>query len=150
MGDLKLTSASGSVTLSPENVAGTTTITVPSSTATLLTTSLSNLSATGEQKVAQAWVYFTGWNSPLTIEDSYNVSSVTDNGTGDYTVNFSNAMANADYSVALGGMISTNDVTGIISQKGGTDHLTGSHTIYSSNTSGTLVDARCSSIVFGD
>jgi len=38
MGDLKLTSASGSVTLSPENVAGTTTITVPSSTATLLTT----------------------------------------------------------------------------------------------------------------
>jgi len=38
MGDLKLTSASGSVTLSPENVAGTTTITVPSSTATLATT----------------------------------------------------------------------------------------------------------------
>jgi len=38
MGDLKLTSASGSVTLSPENVAGTTTITLPSSTATLATT----------------------------------------------------------------------------------------------------------------
>jgi len=37
MGDLKLTSASGSVTLSPENVAGTTTIVVPSSTATLAT-----------------------------------------------------------------------------------------------------------------
>ena len=47
MGDLKLTSASGSVTLSPENVAGTTTITVPSSTATLLTTDGSGASLTG-------------------------------------------------------------------------------------------------------
>jgi len=97
MGDLKLTSASGSVTLSPENVAGTTTITVPSSTATLLTTSLSNLSATGEQKVAQAWVNFNGTGTP-SIGDSYNVSSITDNGTGDYTVNFTNNMGNAYYS----------------------------------------------------
>jgi len=47
MGDLKLTSASGSVTLSPENVAGTTTITVPSSTATLLTTDGDGSSLTG-------------------------------------------------------------------------------------------------------
>jgi len=100
MGDLKLTSASGSVTLSPENVAGTTTITVPSSTATLLTTSLSNLSATGEQKVAQAWVNFDGTGTP-SISDSYNVSSITDNGTGYYQVNFTNSMANTNYTVSV-------------------------------------------------
>jgi hypothetical protein len=35
------------------------------------------------------------------IRSSYNVSSVTKNGTGDYTVNFSTAMADANYSAAL-------------------------------------------------
>jgi len=54
MGDLKLTSASGSVTLSPENVAGTTTITVPSSTATLLTTDGDGSSLTGYEGTAVA------------------------------------------------------------------------------------------------
>ena len=54
MGDLKLTSASGSVTLSPENVAGTTTITLPSSTATLLTTNGDGSSLTGYEGTAVA------------------------------------------------------------------------------------------------
>ncbi len=31
------------------------------------------------------------------IDDSYNVSSMTDNGTGDYSINFSTAMTNANY-----------------------------------------------------
>jgi hypothetical protein len=35
-----------------------------------------------------------------TIRSSYNVSSITKNGTGDYTINFATAMANANYSVA--------------------------------------------------
>ena len=60
-------------------------------------TSLSNLSATGEQRVCQAWVNFNGVGTPA-IRDSYNVSSITDNGTGDYTVNFTNNMANINYS----------------------------------------------------
>ena len=99
MGDLKLTSASGSVTLSPENVAGTTTITVPSSTATLLTTSLSNLSATGEQKVAQAWVNFNGTGT-VAIRDSNGVSSITDVDVGRYKVNFTTSMSNKDYVIS--------------------------------------------------
>ena len=37
------------------------------------------------------------------IRSSYNVSSVTKNGTGNYTVNFATAMADANYSVAIAG-----------------------------------------------
>lgn len=47
------------------------------------------------QGSAKAWVNFAGATG--TINASYNVSSVTRNGTGDYSVNFTNAMANANY-----------------------------------------------------
>lgn len=50
---------------------------------------------------AKAWVCFNGTGT-LAIMASYNVSSVTDNGTGDYTVNFITAMSDANYSVTAG------------------------------------------------
>ena len=50
------------------------------------------------QGSAKAWVNFNGTGTPA-IRASYNVSSITDNGTGDYTVNFTNAFANANYAV---------------------------------------------------
>jgi len=59
-------------------------------------TSLSNLSATGEQMVCKAWVRFVGTGT-VAIHDSFNVSSITDVGTGQYTVNLTTAMANANY-----------------------------------------------------
>ena len=43
-----------------------------------------------------AWVNFDGTGT-VAIRASYNVSSITDNGTGDYTINFTNALANANY-----------------------------------------------------
>lgn len=46
---------------------------------------------------AKAWVNFNGTTSPGTIRASYNVSSVTYNGVGDYTVNFTNAFSDANY-----------------------------------------------------
>lgn len=49
------------------------------------------------QFTAKAWVNFNGTGT-LAIRDSHNVSSVTDNGTGNYTVNFTNNMANTNYS----------------------------------------------------
>lgn len=56
---------------------------------------------TNEQKqICKAWVNFNGTTSPGTIRSSYNVSSVTKNGTGDYTVNFATPMADANYSVS--------------------------------------------------
>jgi hypothetical protein len=65
-------------------------------------TSLSNLSATGENKVCQAWVNFNGTGT-VAIRDSYNVSSITDNGTGLYVVNFSDNLGNSSYCVVSGG-----------------------------------------------
>jgi len=50
---------------------------------------------------AKAWVNFDGTTaSPSTIRASYNVSSITKNGTGDYTVNFTTALADTNYSVS--------------------------------------------------
>ena len=44
----------------------------------------------------RAWVNFDGSGTP-SIRDSGNVSSITDNGTGDFTVNFTTAMPDANY-----------------------------------------------------
>lgn len=48
----------------------------------------------------RAWVNFNGTGTPA-IRASGNVSSITDNGTGDYTVNFSSAMPDANYGYSL-------------------------------------------------
>ena len=57
---------------------------------------------------AKAWVNFDGTGT-VSIRDSFNISSITDNNTGDYTLNFTNAFANTDY-VAVGvGKFVTND-----------------------------------------
>ena len=48
--------------------------------------------------IAKAWVHYNMNNN--TINASFNVSSVTDNGTGDCTVNFSSSMVDANYVVA--------------------------------------------------
>lgn len=49
----------------------------------------------------KAWITFDGTGTPV-INGSRNVTSVTDNGTGDYTINFTTAMANVNYAV-IGG-----------------------------------------------
>lgn len=59
----------------------------------------------------RAWVNFNGTGT-VAIRASGNVSSISDNGTGDYTVNFTTAMPNANYTVtATAG--STTLLTGI-------------------------------------
>lgn len=67
-------------------------------TSNIQDTSGSNNSTPEEisQGRAKAWVNFNGTGT-VAIRDSFNVSSITDNGTGAYTVNFSTAMANANY-----------------------------------------------------
>ena len=49
---------------------------------------------------ARAWVNFNGTGT-VAIRASGNVSSITDNGTGDYTVNFTTAMPDANYVVNI-------------------------------------------------
>ena len=50
----------------------------------------------------RAWVNFNGTGTPA-IRASGNVTSITDNNTGDYTVNFTTAMPDANYSVTTSG-----------------------------------------------
>lgn len=47
--------------------------------------------------LCRAWVNFNGTGT-VAIRASFNVSSITDNGTGDYTVNFTTALADTNYS----------------------------------------------------
>jgi hypothetical protein len=62
----------------------------------------------------KAWVNFNG-TFTVAIRASFNVSSITDNGTGDYTVNFTTALADANYALFgitgnLGGNTDSNPV----------------------------------------
>ena len=61
----------------------------------------------GMNGIAKAWVNFNG--STAAIRASFNVGSITKNGTGDYTANFTTAMPNANYAVTCGGKL--NDTT---------------------------------------
>ena len=49
-----------------------------------------------KQSAPKAWVNFNG-NSTIAARDSFNNSSLTDNGTGDYSVNYTNSLSNDDY-----------------------------------------------------
>ena len=50
---------------------------------------------------AKAWVNFNGTGT-VAIRAAFNVSSITDNGTGIYTINFTTAMPDTNYSWAGG------------------------------------------------
>ena len=74
-----------------------TTLTAPTSTITTLNAPSGVLATqNGMTGIAKAWVNFNGTAGTLT--NSFNVSSLTKNGTGDYTITFTTAMANANYS----------------------------------------------------
>ena len=53
-------------------------------------------------RFVKAWINFNGTGT-IAIRDSFNVSSITDNSTGEYTVNFQNAFADTNYSAVAGG-----------------------------------------------
>lgn len=89
---------SGSITLQAPAVAGTTTHNLPATSGTVL-----NDATCG---VCRAWVNFNGTGT-VAIRASFNVSSITDNGVGDYTVNFTTAMPDANYGFNLNGTRST-------------------------------------------
>lgn len=61
-------------------------------------------------QTCRAWVNFNGTGT-VAIRASYNISSITDNGVGDYTVNFTTAMVDANYSVVVSSPYGTNGTT---------------------------------------
>ena len=63
--------------------------------------------STVAQGTARAWVNFNGTGT-VAIRAAFNVSSITDNGTGNYTLNFTTALPDANYSaVATTGLSTT-------------------------------------------
>ena len=112
-------SGTGTLTIAAPNTNTNYTLTLPTETGTLITTTggqaiagttgsfsgnLSFNSGYGSAAVAygcRAWVNFNGTGT-VAIRASGNVSSITDNGTGDYRVNFTTAMPDANYSASGG------------------------------------------------
>lgn len=63
-------------------------------------TKLSTASGSAPSYSVRAWANFNGVGS-ISIRGQGNVASITDNATGDYTINFATAMPDANYAVAL-------------------------------------------------
>ena len=61
----------------------------------------------------RAWVNFNGTGTPA-IRASGNVTSLTDNGTGDYTVNFTTALVDANYAVNLTSRITGTGIAPVV------------------------------------
>jgi hypothetical protein len=59
---------------------------------------LGKIGTTEQGQLCKAWVNFDGTGTPA-IRASFNVSSITDNGVGSYTINFTNALQDANYSM---------------------------------------------------
>jgi hypothetical protein len=91
---------------------GTTTQATALQTSTLNTFSGVLATQNGMTGICKAWVNFDAIGT-VTIRSSFNVSSITDDGTGLFTVNFTTAMPNADYAaIASTRRNSTADGTG--------------------------------------
>ena len=96
----------------------------------------------------RAWVNFNGTGTPA-IRASGNVSSITDNGTGNWTVNFTTAMPDANYSVSgtASTLGSTNSYTNVVTTGDSSNTYGGFSTtavrlnVYAANVS-TLNDAN--------
>ena len=101
----------GVLTLQPEDTASNFTVTIPAVTSTLVNEDSdieaqvkTATNATGDAPIyaCRAWVNFNGTGT-VAIRASGNVSSITDNGTGNYTVNFTTALPDVNYSIQLTG-----------------------------------------------
>lgn len=59
---------------------------------------------------AKAWARFNG-NGTAVIDKSYNITSITDEGTGQYIFNFTSAMTDANYAGLIGSRNLNDDLT---------------------------------------
>ena len=105
-----------------------------------------NTSGTEKGQLAKAWVNFNGAGT-VAIRDDFNVSTIGDNGTGDYTVNFSNSFSNVNYCSTVSNGTTTGGRYGIIADSDGKG--TDNARFYSFQTStGSSLDAEEVSIAF--
>lgn len=126
---------------------------------TLKTNTLQNVAASKSIAVsdlvdgaAKAWVNFNGTGT-VAINKAFNVSSITDNGVGDYTLNFTTLITDANYSVA--GVVNGTTTSGAVvlihsagAASAPTTKTTSALRIYTGNTSGTSDFTNISVLVF--
>jgi hypothetical protein len=92
----------------------------------------------------RAWVNFNGLSGQVGIRASGNVSSVTRNGTGDYTVNFTTAMPDVNFSA----VINANNTSPFNGMFASADHGSGGSVststmqFYTCAPDGSIADAR--------
>ena len=70
---------------------------------------LGKIGTTEQGQLCKAWVNFNGTGT-VAIRASFNVSSITDNGVGDYTVNFTTALPDANYGRVMSGSRGSNQI----------------------------------------
>jgi len=120
-------------------------------------TTAGSISVTGEgnstttnlqQGLAKAWVRFDGSVSTLSVEGSFNHSSVTDNGTGSYSPQITNSMSSENYAPSY----TSAQYHELMGNEGGTTGtIAGSYRISVRNSSNSDADTgRVASSVFGD
>ena len=114
-------------------ISGTSGVTFPDSTSM----------QTGQQ-ACKAWVNFNGTGT-VAIRGSYNVSSITDNATADYTVNFTNAMPDANYATCLNTVTLYNGSADCYSQSAGA-YVAGSVRVLTFGTNQAAIDASVVSV----
>ena len=96
-----------------------------------------------DKRMAHTWIKFNGTGS-VAIGDSYNVSSLDDNGTGIYRVNFDTNPPNSEYSA----LISTNNNLNNTPWMESTASSTSSYQIRTYNGSAYVDTSRIMSVVF--
>jgi hypothetical protein len=99
----------------------------------------------GMTGIAKAWVYFLPNAGTPSIQTSFNVSSITYNAAGNYTANFTTAMANATYAA-----IGSSDYPGVWNEVNSGTRTTSALQFYtplSTNANPTNY-GRCSVVIF--
>ena len=99
--------------------------------------------------IAKAWIYYNG--STQTVVNSFNVSSVTRNGTGDYTITFATAMPNANYATVGAVQNSTSNYGWCFTPNYNAAPTTSAVRVGTSNAGGSSLSdvAYCNVIVLG-
>lgn len=102
--------------------------------------------------VAKAWLYVTLSGGTPTVAGSHNVSSLTDNGVGDFTVNFTTAFSSANYSSVFTASNSDNTATNnrIAVQNQATAKSATVTRVRIGNSADTVVDGHWNGAFFGD
>ena len=105
-----------------------------------------------QQSLSKAWINQDGTASGAAARDSFNIGSVTDNGSGSYTPAFTNNMGNANWSGQISANNGTTDVSGAHDYGFAiVDRATGTYRIDIENASNTQTDLSLTdTIIHGD